>query len=151
MFKPDLSNCFRKANKKFAIFALALGVLLCLSGCKSAELQAVEKSASILQITTGQEVSRALQDKGVALGKPVYAEIIIVYEPINNHTKEDVFEELVAILRKNGWKEEGEGNTVPVYFIASWRQNDFQSPLLATVVIRADKNLVNLQIANHNR
>ena len=78
-------------------------LMLFLSGCKSAELQAIENSASVLQITTGREVNKWTHDKGVTLGKPVDAKILIVYEPINNHTRKEVYEEIVAILEKNNW------------------------------------------------
>jgi hypothetical protein len=99
----------RKIPLTVFIALLVFGILLFLSGCsliKSAELRALEDAASVLQLTTGQEVSRSVQDKGTALGKPVYAKIYIEYEPINNYTKEDVYHEIIAILERNGWEGE---------------------------------------------
>ena len=97
---------FQKANdnklytyKRY--IAIAFGVLLFLSGCQSAELEALGNSVSLIQLQTGREVSRWHQDKDVVFGKPIYAKVRIEYEPINYYTKEDVYDEIVAILIKN--------------------------------------------------
>jgi len=100
MFNVGFSSCYQKASHKLYMLASVFGVLLFLSGCgiiKSAELQALEDAASVLQLTTGREVSRSLRDKGTALGKPVYAEIIIEYEPVNSHTRKEVFDEIITM------------------------------------------------------
>jgi len=91
--------------------ALAFCVLLFLSGCNSAKLQALENSVSIIELTTGREVRRSLTDDGTGLlRKPTYAKVLIVYEPINNHTKQEVFEEIGVVLTKNNWKDYGSVN-----------------------------------------
>ncbi len=142
MFNHDLPNYFQKNNKKKRhIFLLACGVLLFLSGCriiKSAKLQALENAGSVLQLKTGQEVRRSLQDEGTALGKPVYAKIIIEYEPINNHTRKEVYDEIVAILERNNW--ESESVTVPDYFKATLQQGQFE--MLGSVTIDPSRNLI---------
>jgi hypothetical protein len=132
---------------KFHI-ALAFCFLFLLSGCKSAELRSLEDSASLIQLTTGREVNRSLQDKGEVFGKPVYAEVDIDYEPIDNHTKREVYEEIVEILNKNQW-ERDEVNIVPDFFSASLKQDDFK--LLISVLIRSSENLVRVEIVNRNR
>ena len=124
------------------LFFLACSVTLFLSGCrliKSAELQALENSTSVMQLSTGREVRRWINDKGKALGKPVYAEILIVYEPDNNHTREDVYNEIVAILKKNKW-EGDEPITGRNYFKATLQQDNFE--ISTGVSIDENKNLV---------
>ncbi len=123
---------------------LTLGVLLFLSGCriiKSAELRALEDAASILQLTTGQEVRMRIQDKGTALGKPIYAETLIVYEPINHHTKQDVYDEIVAFLKKNNW-EGDEPLAGHDFFKATLQQGGFE--ISTDVLIDSDENLVKI-------
>jgi hypothetical protein len=127
------------------IVLLVFGILFFLSGCsliKSSQLRAIEDAASVLQLTTGREVERWTQDKGTALGKPIYAQVLIVYEPINNHTKKEVFDEIVAILEKNNW--ESEPVTVPDYFRATLQQGQFK--ISTRVSIGLDKNLVTIVI-----
>ena len=98
---------------------LALGVLLFLSGCKSAGLKALENLVSNMQLTTGREVERYLQDngRGFITGEIYYPEVCIVYEPINNYTKKDVYYEIVTILKKNNWQYKV--STTPDYFRAT--------------------------------
>ena len=145
MFNHGLSSYFQKNNKnKLYILALAFGILLFLSGCKSAELRAIENSASVLQITMGQEVNRWTQDKGVALGKPVYAKIIIEYEPINNHTRKEVYEEIVTVLKNNNWKGE---EPFADYFKATLQQGSFK--ISTGVSIDEKKNIVTIIMTIH--
>jgi len=118
-------------------------LMLFLSGCKSAELQAIENSASVLQITTGREVNKWTHDKGVTLGKPVDAKILIVYEPINNHTRKEVYEEIVAILEKNNWMG-SEPNTGRDYFVATLQQGSFE--ISTEVVIGEIKNIATIRM-----
>jgi len=143
MFNHGLLNYFQKANHKLYMLASVFGVLLFLNGCgiiKSAELRALEEAASVLQLTTGREVRRSLQDKGTALGKPVYAKIIIVYEPINNHTRKEVYEEIVAILIKNNWEGSELNYIIPDSFSGSLHQGQFN--ISGGVNIETDRNLV---------
>ena len=126
--------------------AFTIGVLFLLSGCKSAELKEVENSASILQLTTGHEVRRWHQDKGIALGKPVYTKLWIGYEPINHYTKEDVFNEIIATLEKNNW-EKDKSNFVPDYFTASLQQDQFR--ITAAVFYYPDENLIAIYFEAH--
>ena len=134
----------KKIRFVFVIGLMLIIFLFFLSGCKSVELQAIEDSASVLQITTGREVSRSLQDKGKALGKPVYAKIIIEYEPINNHTRKEVYEEIVAILEKNNWVG-SEPITSYEYFEATLQQRGFE--ISTGVATDENKNLVTIIMA----
>jgi hypothetical protein len=123
---------------------LASSLLLFLNGCgiiKSAELRALENAASVLQLTTGREVERRIQDKGTALGKPVYAEILIVYEPINHHTRKEIYDEIVAILKKNHWQG-NEPLTGHDFFKATLQQSGFE--ISTDVLIDSDENLVKI-------
>jgi len=143
MFNHDLSSYFQKNNKnKLYILALAFGVLLFLSGCKSAELKAMENSTSIIQLTTGREVSISLRDKHRGIVGPVYAQIILVYEPINNHTNKDVYDEIVAILKKNNWEGSEPIMGDDEYFKATLQQGGFE--IIADVVIDSKKNHVTI-------
>lgn len=152
MFKHDLASHFQKNNQnKLYIFFLAFAILSLLSGCritKSAQLRELENLVSVIQLTTGREVSRSLQDKDVALGKPVLAEIYIEYEPINNYTKKEVYDEIVAILKKNNWKGD-EWNIVPDYFSASLKEENVT--ILAKVRLHSDENLVSIRMTNLDR
>lgn len=130
-----------------AFIALSIGILLLLSGCKSAELEYLETSASILQLTTGHEVSRSSQDKNVVLGKQQYAKLNIEYEPINNYTAREVFDEIVIILENNNWKQD-EVNVVPDFYSASLSQDN--SNLLVSVAIHPDKDLVMVEFVNRS-
>jgi hypothetical protein len=132
-------------NKTRFIFGLLTVILLMflLSKCKSNELRAIEYAASTLQITTGQEVDRWTHDKGTALGKPVYPEIFITYEPINNYTKEEVYEEIVTILKKNNWVGR-QPITGSDYFRATLQQGSFE--ISTKVVVGRIKNIVTISI-----
>jgi len=90
---------------------LVIGLILIISlfflgGYKSPELKAMENSASVLQLIKGQEVNRFLQDGGKAMGQPVYPEVLIVYEPINNYTQKEVYVEIMTILENNNWERD---------------------------------------------
>lgn len=148
MFNHTLSSCFKKANNGLYIFILAFSLLLFLSGCKrtSAQLQALESSASIIQLRTGREVSRWSQDTEAGFTGPVYAEIRIKYEPINNYTKEEVYNEIVDVLEKNNWERDEWNIDRSDYFSASLQQDHFT--LLAIVRIHSDENFVSIRIVN---
>lgn len=139
MYKCDSSSALQKTSHRLSVLALSIAFLFLLSGCKSPELQTLEKSVSILQVTKGQEVRRNIRDKGTALGKPLYAEITIVYEPINNHTSKDVYDEIAAILKKNHW-EGSEPNAGRNYFKATLQQDQFK--IFSEILIDSEKNLV---------
>ena len=138
----------RKLNgtlEALLVTGLILIIPLFLSGCKSAELQAIEDAATVLQITTGREVNRWIHDKGTALGKPIYPEIFIVYEPINNHTRKEVYEEIVAILKKNNWAgSEPIKGTGYDYFVATLQQGSFE--ISAKVAVDEIKDIVTISM-----
>lgn len=133
-------------KRKLSIFegynVLVLVVLILLGGCatRSSELNALEASASIIQLTTGREVSRWHQDKGVALGKPIRAEVRIEYEPANNYTKEDVYNEIVTILEKNNWDRERQNIAQSVYYTLP--QDGFS--IVAKVRFDSESNIVSI-------
>ncbi len=146
-----ISSYFQKANNtKLYIFALVCGLLLFLSGCeiKSVQLKALENSVSIIQPTTGREVSRSVQDKEAGFTGPIYAEIRIKYEPLNNYTKEDLYDEIVAILEKNSWEGKECNACRSASFIASLQQDDYRIPISATVLIHPDENLVIIKMVH---
>ena len=146
MQKTNFKPCIYKAY-----FALALGVLLFLSACTSSELKELEEAASIIQLQTGREVNRSVRDKDVVLGKPVHAEMRIDYEPINNYTMKEVYDEIVAILEKNNWEGEECNGCNYDAFSASLQQDHRYIPLSATVLVDSDKNLVRIYLKNRNR
>jgi hypothetical protein len=125
--------------------ALAFGVLLLLSGCNSAKLQALENSVSIIKLTTGREISRSLTDDGTGfLGKPTYAKVLIVYEPIDNHTKLEVLEEIGAVLKINNWEDYGGVNlnySRTFYYFRTFSQYG-EYPVTVWVNTSPDKNEV---------
>ena len=100
-------------------------LMLFLSGCKSAELKAMEDATSVLQLTKGQEVERYITDKHRGFTGPVYPEVLIVYEPLNNYTQEEIYAEIVEILENNNWVG-SEPNTGQKYFKASLQQGNFE-------------------------
>ena len=147
MFNYELSSYFQKANNnKLYIFALACGLLFFLSGCeiKSAQLKALENSVSIIQPTTGREVSRSIRDKEAGLTRTIPAQIRIEYEPINNHTKEDLYDEIAAILEKNNWERRESNKGRSDFYSASLPQG--RSKIIATVLIRSNENLVSVEM-----
>jgi hypothetical protein len=142
----------RKIPLTVFIALLVFGILFFLSGCsliKSAELRALDDATSVLQLTTGQEVSRLVQDKGTALGKPVYAKNYIEYEPINNYTKEDVYDEIIAVLERNGW-EGKESSILAPEFSAFYRGSlkEVNIALFVNVWISSEKNLVSVRMTH---
>lgn len=106
------------------VLVLALALLL-LCGCKaqSPELKTLE-SVAVFEVTSGREIARAYQDQGETLGKPVYAQVRITYEPLAAYTQYDVYDEIVTTLETNNW-ERDVANIVPDYFSASLSQDGF--------------------------
>jgi len=126
--------------------ALAFGVLLFLSGCKSATLQALENSISTIELTTGREVRRSLTDehRGFITGGIYAPEVLIVYEPIDNHTKQEVFEEIGAVLKKNNWNDYGNAEldySGTYYYFRTFMQYG-EYPVTVWVNTSPDKNEV---------
>lgn len=145
-----LSSQTRLIGYIYKSIAVTLGILLFLSGCemRSAELKTLESSVSTIQSTTGHEVSRWYQDKEAGFTGPIYAEIRIEYEPINDYTKEELYDELVNILKKNNWEGEECIACSSASFSASLQQDDYPIPINARVRIHSDENLVSIRMVN---
>jgi hypothetical protein len=149
MFSHVLSSYLKKINNtKLYFFTLTFSLLIFLSGCeiKSAQLKALENSVSIIQPTTGREVDRYTRNAQAGFTGPIYAQIRIDYEPINNHAKEDVYEEIVAILEKNNWEGKECDGCRTTTFIASLPRDDYPTSIHAIVLIRPDENLVSISM-----
>lgn len=138
---------------RFYIFAFALGILFMLSGCKSAQLKELEALASSIQPPMGQEVSRISRDTSPAITGfgPTPAKIYIEYGPINNHTKEELYDEIVTILEENG----GEGRVCDacssVSFFADLPRGDSPGSIKTIIIIHPDKNLVSISMQHPTR
>ena len=130
-------------RKNHLVFAL--GCLLILSGCQSAELKSLEDASSVFKLSTGSESSRWSQDKGTTLGKPVYPELRIEYKPDANHSVEDVYQEIINILEKNNWQKEKVTIDQPGFYLASLKKDDFV--IQASVLILTERNVVNVQLS----
>ena|SRR6266542_1619331 len=129
----------KKTRFTFGLVTTLSLLALLLSGCKSTELRAMENSVSIIQLTKGREVLRSLREKDWGFTGPIYPQVIIVYEPINNHTNKEVYDEIVAILKKNNW-EGSEPNMGHDYFEAFLHQGDYK--ISAGVSIDSHKNQI---------
>lgn len=138
----------QQINRKNKLYILAsvFTLLLFLSGCKTTELKTLESSTSVIQLTTGREVSRYSQDKDVVLGKPVYAQVRIEFEPINPYTNMDIFDEIVEILEKNNWERDN-WIIAPDYFTAYLQQDYFR--ITASVLMHSNENLVTIFMEIH--
>lgn len=126
------------------LYVLVLLFLFSVGGCKaeSAELRAMsDASVATEHLITGTEISRRAQDQETKplLGKPKQPELRIEYEPINNYTKEDVFDEVVGILKKDGWVSNTERSG---YFTASLAQEYFT--IMAEVLVHSKYNIVSV-------
>lgn len=133
------------------IFILLVVIGLYFSGylTQTKELKAMLKSSvPTTPLTTGREVRRSIQDKGVTLGKPIRPYVVIDYEPKDNYTKRDVFDEVVGILEKNNW-EKKEVSLPPPDYKALLPQNGFL--IEATVTIQSDRNIVYLILETYPR
>ena len=149
MLNHILARYFHEVNiKLYIIVLLAFSLLLFLSGCKmkSVQLQELENLASYIRLTMGREVSRWSHDKEAGLTGPIYARIRIEYEPINNYTKEEVYNEIVDILKKNDWKGQACIGCSTPSFSASLRQDDYPIPINARVRVHSGENLVSISI-----
>ena len=151
MNNRELSSSFQKTNNTgLYLLALAFTLLLFLSGCeiKSAQLQELERAVSIIQLTTGREVSRSIQDKEAGFTGPIYAQIRIEYEPNNHYTKGEVYNEMLDIFEKNKWEVKECDACRTASFSASWQQDNYPIPINARVLIRSDENLVSIRIVH---
>jgi hypothetical protein len=129
------------------LIALVCGVLMLLSGCvtQSKELEAIlESSVLTASLTTGSQVRRFVQDKRVTLGKPMPAEVMIIYEPKDVYTQKDVFDEIVGFLEKDTWEKKDLSIPRPEYYTASLLQQGFL--ISAEVSISSDSNTVVLTL-----
>lgn len=136
----------------YICIALTFLILLTISGChtRSDELNALLKNLiSTNRLTMGHEVSSWYQDKGVALGKPVQASARIEYAPINNHTQEALYNEIIDVFDRNGWEKAEQSLVKTGYFRAALPQDDFL--LVVEVLMDSQSNLVSVQLeANRN-
>ncbi|MBP9836401.1 MAG: hypothetical protein KBC78_01050 [Candidatus Pacebacteria bacterium] len=129
---------------------LILGFSLFVAGCniKSKELKTILASSAVsMELSTAHEIKQIIQDKEVSLGKPIYAEVRIQYEPIGQHTKEDVFREIVAILEKDQWQR-SEMGIDDRYYVATLNKDSF--PLLTEVFNNKENTFVSLHIINRS-
>ncbi|MBN2094029.1 MAG: hypothetical protein JW740_01530 [Candidatus Zambryskibacteria bacterium] len=145
-------NAMKKSLILAPVFGvLLLGVLLFLNGCrifKSVELRELEDLVSVIQLTTGKEISRSVRDKGTELGRsPIYAEIYLKYRPINDYTKNEVYQEIIEILERRGWKAD-DWNIVPDFFSASLKSKDNVHTITAGVRLHSDANLVSVRVTH---
>lgn len=142
------AKTYKKARKKtlalFFLFALFFPV----SGCKSTQREDLEHLISMLNISTGREVSRHIQDAKDGLTGPVYAEVLIKYEVLDNHTKEELYMEIISTLKKNGWQEQGCDGCNPEVFYASFLQSDYPLPVSVIVHLYLDEDLVSLRMTH---
>jgi hypothetical protein len=125
------------------LMSAGLVILFFLSGCKSLRVGALENAASVIQIKTGHEIRRFTTNEGSALGKPVYATVFIVYEPIGNYATKDVYREIVTILKQNKW-EGVEPLKDRDYFKATLQQDGFE--ISASVATDEEKNIVTVKL-----
>jgi hypothetical protein len=133
---------FQKNRDK--LYVLIFIFLFSVGGCKaeSVELRAMsDASVATAHLITGTEISRRSQDRETnpLIGKPKQPEVRIEYEPVNNYTKEDVFDEIVEILKKDGWVSNTERSG---YFTASLPQEYFT--IMAEVLVHSKYNIVSV-------
>jgi len=99
------------------------------------ELQAIlESPAADLQLLTAQEVERLHEDTSISLGTRYRAETRIKYKPVDGHTKEDVFNEIVDLLENSGWNKESSQDIFGGYYRASLPYNTYQKSVYVTEV-----------------
>ena len=146
MSTNNLLLFFHKNRNK--LYVLIFILLFSVSGCKaeSTELSAISgTSVATAQLTKGRELSRQSQDREThpLIGKPKQPEMRIEYEPINDYVKEDVFNEIVDILKNDGWTS----NTERVgYFTASLPQGNFT--IIAEVLVHSQDNIVSVTLVS---
>ena len=114
----------------------------------SSQLKALENLISTIQPTTGHEVNRHIQDTEAGFTGPIYAEIRIDYEPNNNHTMEDLYDEIVKLLERNNWEGKECDGCLSAFFKAYLQQDDYPIPIRAGVYIHADENFVRIRMTH---
>lgn len=140
-----------KKNKKIITVVLIIVLIIVAIGYfvflkKSDQLQELENLSSVVQLKTGHEINRWLKDKEYGFTGPVYAEIRVEYEPINDYTKEDVYYEIVDILKNNGWQGDScKGCVLPSYMI-SLEQKSYPIPITGTVMVHSDENIISISM-----
>ena len=138
--------------KYINLLFLSFGALILISGCKthSKELKAMlESPVANMQLTTAKEIKRSYNDKSVSLGKPIYAAVRIEYEPIGNHTKEDVYSEIVENIERSGWRRDAYNVAQRDYYSASKPYESFS--LLVEVFNHPEKSTVNIVMVHKAR
>ena len=149
---PKMLTTVTPLSKALALFIfilfLAIGLYLSKYVIQTKELKAMlESSIATIQLTTGREVSRSSQDKGVTLGKPIPAEVRIKYEPTGNYTESNVFNEIIGILERDNWKREELSIDEPGFYIAHLPQDGFL--IEASVLIQTDRNTVSIRLRTY--
>ncbi len=100
-----------------------------------------------MQLTTAREIKRFQRDKDTVLGKPIYAEILVEYEPVGNNTQGDVYDEIVGIIKKSGWeKEDVTSGLEGKYYKAETRYGSFGKHLRIRVATDSQSSSVSLKI-----
>ncbi len=100
-----------------------------------------------MQLTTAREVKRFQRDKDKVLSKPIYAEILVIYEPIGNNTQGDVYDEIVGNIENSGWKKKDVTSWVEgKYYKAETPYGSFDRRLRVSVAIGSRSNSVSLDM-----
>ena len=107
------------------------------SSFKSCHLQALDNFASAVELTTGREIRRDREDysQGFITGGTYPPEVTIYYKPIDNHTKQEVFEEIRVVLKKYKWKEY---DYAPSHYYLRYDENNIEF----RIYIDPDENYV---------
>ena len=139
----------KKSSRAIVVAIIITGIIVIIGAYvfkTSAQLQELKSLSSVIQLTTGREVSRWSQDKAKGLTGPIYAKIRIEFEPINNYTKEEVYAEIVDILKNNNWKGEICVGCSTPSFSASLQKEDYPIPIRSRIRVHSDENLVSISM-----
>ena len=138
----------KTSTKHTVLFLLLAGsILLLLSGCKyikSQQMHELEQLADTVQIQSGIVVDRQQRDREKVLGKPVYANIRIIYKPVDNYTKQDVYREIITVLEQNNWEGKVCEGCTTDYYTAGLQQGNYPIPIRAKVRVSKEDNTVSL-------
>ncbi len=97
-------------SQYFILLLLEFLVILVFSGVQKTKSEGLKamlaNPVANMQLTTAREVRRYQMDKDKTLGKPGYAEILVIYEPIDNNTQGDVYDEIVGNIENSGWERD---------------------------------------------
>jgi hypothetical protein len=87
-------------NNNGGLILIIIGFGLVIKNHESNELiDVLESPMANLQITSGEEIKRSYYDRGTTLGKPDYVTLYIYYQPKDNSSKADVFNELINNMK----------------------------------------------------